>query len=816
MIQAPGVSVRACRCMIVAVVLLAAVASSAVADNGGRRSGNYLMVVPSGYAASAPVTQFTNAKIAQGFDVTTYVVPAGTSRTVIKDYIEDLYGTLDQPDYILLVGDTSGSSSTSTTIPHWVGTGDKGADTDWPYGCMPGGIDWYPDIPVGRFSVSSLTELQNIVTKSLFVEAGNFSDPEYVKRGAFLANPDTGGLAEPTHDWVIENYFDPLGYEGIRIYSSEGSGTADVTNAVNNGCLWTLYMGHSGSSGWWDPSFGQGNVTALSNAGLYGLVFGWSCNTAHYTYDECFGETWIRVADRGAAAYISASNYIYWGSYDAWLPSAELELAFFASFFEKGLWEIGPAWMSGLYKFLRDYGVWDGNLAHLPTQHTDICHNFFEEFVILGDPSLLLPQPFGFNLSVDPVSQDLCCPPDSEAAYTIDVGLMGEFDEVVTLTADGLPPGASVVFSVNGQIPPFTTVITIGDLIGAPAGDYNVIITGTSASTERSISAGLGISNDLPDQVTLLSPEDGARDVALMPTLSWEAVAGGIGYDVELATDAGFMDVVFSGTVVTPTCTIETALDMLTTYYWHVRGTNACGQGEFSDAFSFTTVNMIMPAFYDLLNGETGTYTYFDDAYDGDGDNSVPLEPLSNGLGDLTDGVIATQHWNVAHGPYVGWVSVDPTITFHFGETVNIDVLVLHLDDSGGGGGVYVPDDVTITMGDQTLVFPCSDPPGAEPFAFTLEDLGLSGDTLGLTLSDYSTSGYMMLSEVEFYGTRPEPCFGDLDGDGDVDLSDLSQLLAHYGTTSGAEYEDGDLDGDGDVDLADLAALLAVYGTNCD
>ncbi len=53
---------------------------------------------------------------------------------------------------------------------------------------------------------------------------------------------------------------------------------------------------------------------------------------------------------------------------------------------------------------------------------------------------------------------------------------------------------------------------------------------------------------------------------------------------------------------------------------------------------------------------------------------------------------------------------------------------------------------------------------------------------------------------------------GDLDGDGDVDLSDLSQLLAHYGMTSGASYEDGDIDGDGDVDLNDLAALLANYG----
>ena len=61
-----------------------------------------------------------------------------------------------------------------------------------------------------------------------------------------------------------------------------------------------------------------------------------------------------------------------------------------------------------------------------------------------------------------------------------------------------------------------------------------------------------------------------------------------------------------------------------------------------------------------------------------------------------------------------------------------------------------------------------------------------------------------------------QDCPGDLDGDRDVDLSDLAQLLSNYGMTAGATYEDGDLDGDGDVDLSDLAELLAHYGQICD
>ncbi|MFN0135673.1 MAG: hypothetical protein ACKVS9_06085 [Phycisphaerae bacterium] len=64
--------------------------------------------------------------------------------------------------------------------------------------------------------------------------------------------------------------------------------------------------------------------------------------------------------------------------------------------------------------------------------------------------------------------------------------------------------------------------------------------------------------------------------------------------------------------------------------------------------------------------------------------------------------------------------------------------------------------------------------------------------------------------------TTPVNCapLGDLNLDQVVDLSDLANLLAHFGN-GGATFADGDLNADTSVNLTDLAMLLASFGTRC-
>lgn len=65
-----------------------------------------------------------------------------------------------------------------------------------------------------------------------------------------------------------------------------------------------------------------------------------------------------------------------------------------------------------------------------------------------------------------------------------------------------------------------------------------------------------------------------------------------------------------------------------------------------------------------------------------------------------------------------------------------------------------------------------------------------------------------------FRVTSGEGLAGDLDGDGDVDLGDLSRLLSAFGTCLGDAGFDpaADIDGDGCVGLPDLSALLTNFG----
>lgn len=167
----------------------------------------------------------------------------------------------------------------------------------------------------------------------------------------------------------------------------------------------------------------------------------------------------------------------------------------------------------------------------------------------------------------------------------------------------------------------------------------------------------------------------------------------------------------------------------------------------------------VTPNSYDMLNGNTGSYTYWDEIYSGSGCVTCSNAALSGGKGDLTDGIIATDNWFVAeapagNGPYVGW-TLDPTIVFHFSATTAVSAVTFYFDDSDGAGGVSAPGSVVV----DGTTFVISEPAGSAPFAFTASGLSFNGNDLSVTLN--RKNSWVFLSEVTFAGagstTVPEP-----------------------------------------------------------
>jgi probable HAF family extracellular repeat protein len=95
------------------------------------------------------------------------------------------------------------------------------------------------------------------------------------------------------------------------------------------------------------------------------------------------------------------------------------------------------------------------------------------------------------------------------------------------------------------------------------------------------------------------------------------------------------------------------------------------------------------------------------------------------------------------------------------------------------------------------------------PAGFTLEEataINASGQIVG-----YGTYGSNSNGVEHAFLLTPEYHPGDANGDGRVDINDLTIVLANYNQT-GLGWAEGEFTGDGTVDINDLTIVLNNYG----
>jgi hypothetical protein len=170
-------------------------------DLGGR----YLIITAPGYENT--ITYFANYKRNIGYEVNAVTTnTTGTGSSSIKSYIQAQYdNTATRPDFVLLVGDHDAIPASGGSISYDI----NDPITDLHYSLLAGD-DYFADVFLGRFSVSSSPELQNIINKTIYMELNMH---RFSKKAKFLAGEGDNNWMENQlengHDYAIDYTFNP-------------------------------------------------------------------------------------------------------------------------------------------------------------------------------------------------------------------------------------------------------------------------------------------------------------------------------------------------------------------------------------------------------------------------------------------------------------------------------------------------------------------------------------------------------------------------------------------------------------------------------
>lgn len=302
----------------------------------------------------------------------------------IRNYIKSEYQN-NSIEYVILGGDTelipsrgfycyvnSGSGYDDDSIPadlYYSGMdGNYNYDSDSHFGEVGDSTDLLPELAVGRFPVSNLQELENMVHKSIWYQKypvqSDMNKPLFLGE-LLLDDPlslgqdylnllidghndngyTTSGIPSTTNtiDSLYDLWIDPPGY---AIEWSFG----DMVTKVNNGSSFIHHVGHSSETYMMKMSEGDLNSSTFSNLdGIthsYGLLYTHGCLCGAFDYDDCIAENSVTMSNFLAAA-ICNSRYGWFNEGSSEGPSEHLHREFVNAIYNPSLnlYNLGDAFV---------------------------------------------------------------------------------------------------------------------------------------------------------------------------------------------------------------------------------------------------------------------------------------------------------------------------------------------------------------------------------------------------------------------------------------------------------------------------------------
>lgn len=187
-----------------------------------------------------------------------------------------------------------------------------------------------------------------------------------------------------------------------------------------------------------------------------------------------------------------------------------------------------------------------------------------------------------FNVDATPQNQSIC----ESDTLTYNLVASPAFVDEVTLSIPNLPEGLTATFTQNPIAPNTSTTLIITGTENLTAGTYSLDLTSTDG-TETGVNAlSVEIVTNLETTALPVNPLNNAENQPLVMDLTWEDIA--MSYDIEIATDSDFNNIIVAESNINQAL-FNYSFEGSTQYYWRIKSGNACGQGDWSDTYNFST-----------------------------------------------------------------------------------------------------------------------------------------------------------------------------------------------------------------------------------
>jgi len=455
----------------------------------------YLIIANPMFSDNAELARFVAWKRRIGYLVDlvfTNDANVGNTTNSIKSYIQGQYdnATLANPApaFLLFIGDRE-------QLPAFNNQTNDNHITDLYYATLSGG-DYLPDCYYGRLSATNNQELSNQIEKILMYEQYTMPDPSYLGNAVLIAGTDAN--FGPTHangqiNYVHNNYINTGNpcYSNVMVHLYNcSSQAAQIRSEVSAGAGWVNYTAHGSETSWVDPLFNTSHVAQLQNSNKYGVMIGNCCQSGNFKTGACFGEALLRAHQKGAMAYVGASNNSYWGEDFYWAVGYRSNI------------NANPTYNSvylGMYDKLfhthnEDYNDWvstiggiinSGNMTVQATS-SNLKQYYWEIYHCFGDPSVraYLGVPSAMTvvapqiITTNTTTYSAQVAPYAYVALTkgsllIDAGFADENGDVTFTLPTGLDPDEyELVAMAQNYIPYFQSVMLVN-----PNGPYVVPTT---------------------------------------------------------------------------------------------------------------------------------------------------------------------------------------------------------------------------------------------------------------------------------------------------------------------------------------------------